>query len=426
MYLVYSLILAAGALLASPYWLYKGLRERKYLGNFRQRLGWHLPAVDSSRRPLWIHAVSVGEVLAAKPLFLALRKNCPHLPVIVSTVTITGHALARKTLSEADAIVYFPFDFSFSVRRFLRHIRPLAVLLLETELWPNFLRLCRKTHTPVLLANGRISDKSFRRYQRIRKITTRMLADVNLLCVQTPEDGERFLALGAGAEKTHVSGNLKFDSPLPTAESESHWLGTVRDALGITPQTPVVVIGSSMKGEESVFLDALRAVRESLPETRFILAPRHPERFDEVADLIRRYSIPFLRRTKIGTDSNTGAPLLLLDTIGELRSTYVLASIAVIGGSFLPFGGHNPLEPAACGKAIIFGPHMSNFRDLAGIFLKAHAARQATPETLPSALLALLQDDAARRAMGERALSAIRVNQGATAKTLELIRPFIP
>jgi 3-deoxy-D-manno-octulosonic-acid transferase len=218
MYLVYSLILAAGALLTSPYWLYRGLRERKYLTNFRQRLGWHLPPVDPHRRPLWIHAVSVGEVLAAKPLSLALRKNRPHLPLIVSTVTIAGQALARKTLSEADAIIYFPFDFSFSVRKFLRHIRPLAVLLLETELWPNFLRLCRATRAPVLLANGRISDKSLRRYQRIRKMTTRMLADVDLLCVQTPEDRVRFLTLGAPAEKTHVSGNLKFDSPIPTCK----------------------------------------------------------------------------------------------------------------------------------------------------------------------------------------------------------------
>jgi 3-deoxy-D-manno-octulosonic-acid transferase len=426
MYSVYSILFALAAVLTGPYWLIRGLREKKYLHNFRQRLGWGIPRLAGDVRPLWLHAVSVGEVLAAKALFTAIRKARPALPIVISTITITGQALARKEMAGAAAIFYFPFDWSFSVRRFLKRIQPRAVILLETELWPHFLRECRLHGVCVMLANGRVSDRAARGYRLIPHLTRSMLSNLALLGVQTDEDKRRFLQMGACDQQVTVTGSLKFDFSVPVAASGEELLAPIRNVLSIQPDTPVVVAGSTMKGEEPHLLNAFRRLRAEFPAARLILAPRHPERFAEIAGLLATSGLPFGRRSLLSAAPTGGAEILLLDTIGELRTVYSLASVAVIGGSFLAsHGGHNPLEPAALGKPVVFGPYMSNFKEIAGLFVREHAARQCRTEELPEVLLGLARNPAACQLLGQRAAEVLRFNRGAAEKTLKLILPCI-
>ena len=425
MYLLYSLLLTAAALVGSPYWIYKAIRDKKYIPNFRQRLGLKLPPLPDGTRPVWVHCVSVGEVLAAKPLVSSIHRARPALPVVCSTVTLTGQALAEKELPQAANIFYFPFDWTFSVRRFLERVQPCAVVLMETELWPNFLRACARKGIPVFVANGRLSDRSLRRYRRVRMLIGRMLRNLTAIGAQSHEDKHRFLELGADERRVRVTGNIKFDFPLPQLEPHGALLSKIKSALGLDQGAVAIVIGSSMKGEEPHFLEAFAQVRQSIPNARMILAPRHPERFGEIAELLAGSGVAFARRTKL--DGGTRAYIVLLDTIGELRAIYSLATVAVVGGSFLnPHGGHNPLEPAAFGKAIIFGPQMSNFREIARLFLHEQAARLSTLESLPAALIELLAHPRARNILGQRAASTFRQNQGATDNTMDFLLAGIP
>ena len=425
MYAIYSFLLTIAALLSSPYWVIRGIRQRKYFGTVSQRISWRLPPKPSEERPLWLHAVSVGEVLAAKVLFAALRLERPGLPVVISTVTLTGQALAKKEIPAAAAHFYFPFDWAFCVRRFLRRLDPCCVVIFDTEMWPNFLRSCKLRGVPAIIANGRISDTSFSRYLWFRFLTRPMLKTVRTIGAQTPEDRERFFCLGAAEDQLEVTGNLKYDFEPPDLESHRELLGLIRRSLALTAETPVLVVGSTMKGEESVFLEAYRRVLSSVPATRLIIAPRHPERFGEVAELLGNAGMSFLRRSTLRASPDEHAKILLLDSVGELRSVYSLADIAVIGGSFLPFGGHNPLEPAALGKAIVFGPEMNNFREVARFFLHDHAALQCPPSSLAPALIHLLSNEKVRRSLGEQALLTLRKNQGAVHKTLRIVLPAL-
>jgi len=427
MYALYSFLLTAAAILGAPYWLFKGLREKKYLQSFRQRLGSKGPALPLGTRPVWVHAVSVGEVLAARPVVAAIQQVRPELPVVLSTVTPAGQALALKEFPAAAAVFYFPFDWHFCVARFLSSVNPRAVLLVEKELWPNFLDACFRRGVPVFLVNGRISEQSFNRYRRIKSFTAGMLRQLRVIGAQTHEDRKRFLQLGAGEDQVRVTGNVKFDFQCHSVEEKSDVLEKIRSSLAVSADTPVVVVGSSMKGEESLFIEAFRRVREAIPDVKLILAPRHPERFDEVAQLLERCSISFLRRTGLCDNSPGGrARVLLLDSIGELRAVYSLATVAVIGGSFLPHGGHNLLEPAAFGKAIVFGPEMSNFTEMARLFVRGQAARQTNAESLPRTLLELLRNPEARNLLGHRALSTLRQNQGATQSSVDCILASLP
>jgi 3-deoxy-D-manno-octulosonic-acid transferase len=423
MYFLYSMLLGIGMIAAIPYLLVRAFRRERYLQSLVQRLGRGLPRIGGPA-PVWIHAVSVGEVLAAKPLFAALRRARPELPLVISTVTQTGQALARKEIPSAAGIFYFPFDWDFCVRRFLNRLRPSAVIIMETELWPNFLKECSRRRIPVFLANGRISDKSARRYRLIRAFVRNMLEAFARFGVQTQEDRRRLLALGAREEKIIVTGNLKFDLPAPMIDQHRELLESITSCLEICPETPVVVIGSTMKGEETEILSQIQRLRQTIPKLKVILAPRHPERFGEVGDLLERTGIRWLRRSHLSPGSNK-PEILLLDSIGELRSVYSLATAAVIGGSFLPYGGHNLLEPAAVGKAIVFGPEMSNFRELASLFLREQAARQCSLHQLAASLTEILQTPGASTLLGQRAARIIRVNQGAAENTIQLILPHI-
>jgi len=426
MYLLYSLFLTLGALVSAPYWVIKGLRQKKYLQNVGQRFGFSLPLCPIPGEPLWMHAVSVGEILAAKTLFAALRKSRPDLPIIISTVTQTGQALARKELADAAAIFYFPFDWDFAVARFLDTFKPRGIVLLETELWPNFLKACSRRKIPILLLNGRISDKSIARYRRLGKFTRAMIRNVTAIGAQSEEDMRRFTALGAKPEQAGVTGNLKFDFLAGGADPDDEFLQCICSLMEMDQNSPVLVMGSTMKGEEAPLLDCYRKVREAIPGTRLILAPRHPERFDEVADLLRMSGICFQRRSCGMPVNGARSDVLLLDTIGELRSIYQLASVAIIGGTFLPpFGGHNPLEPAALGKAVVFGPRMSNFKEIARLLLQNAAARQCALEALHEVLIELLQDAHARIQLGLSAARTLEQNGGATARTMELLNTHV-
>lgn len=425
MYGLYSLVLALGAVVTGPYWVIQGLRGKKYSQSLLLRLGWRMPEWQDARRPIWIHAVSVGEVLAAKVLVAELRKAQAAPPVIVSTVTAAGQGLAHKELAEAGAHFYFPFDWKFAVTRFLERFKPRAVVLMETELWPNFIRACSIGRIPVFLANGRISERSCRRYALVRPLIADVLGRMEMLGVQTDEDARRFAALGAAQSRIRVTGNVKFDFAPMHEPRAGELLEQIGVCMGLSQNTLPIVVGSSMKGEEDLFLRAFQALQVKLPETRLILAPRHPERFDEVAGLIAATRLPCARRSRLGDFAGAQARILLLDSIGELRSVYALAEVAIIGGSFLPFGGHNLLEPAALGKAVVFGPHMDNFKEAAQMFLNARAARQCSPEDLASVLVELMENPELRRQLGRRAERIMQCNRGAAAATARLLMPYI-
>lgn len=422
MYLLYSFLLAAGVLVTSPYWIYRAVRDRKYFGNFRQRLGWGIPEIANGERPVWVHAVSVGEVLAARPLVSALRKRRPDLAVAVSTVTLTGQAQARKEFSGFATVFYFPFDWSVVTSRYLGRLRPQAVVLMETELWPNFLASAFRRGVPVILVNGRVSDKSLRRYRLVRPFVGRMVRCLAAVAAQSAEDRERFLRLGVPAERAVVTGNLKYDFPEPSADGDPPWIELIRRALGA--EAKVVVVGSTMKGEEEALLVTFRKLLGRFPCVRLILAPRHPERFDEVESVVRGQGLRCGRRSAL-TSFTSDTSVLLLDSMGELRTVYALADVAVIGGSFLPYGGHNILEPAVLSKAVVFGPYMSNFRDMAALFRRQKAAIQCSLEELPATLGSLLSDDAGRTALGQRAGDLVRANQGATEQTIRLLQQYL-
>lgn len=462
MYLLYSFVLSLLFLALLPYFLYQAARHGKYARSFKERMG-RLPESlrHDGRKTIWVHAVSVGEFLAARPLIERLRRELPAARLLVSTTTLTGQQLALSHSDLFDGAFYFPFDWKFAVRRSLVRVKPSVVIILETELWPNFLRECRRRGVITVLANGRISARSFRRYQRVARPFRRAIEDLSLMVMQSEGDAERARRLGAAATRVRVCGNLKYDQssigkPGPTTEaisgpstSDSIIEMDQRLALSLSPH--LIVAGSTAPGEEEMLLNSLREVRLhfGLGAARLLLAPRHPERFNEVARLIGRSGFTFVRRSesfdssgsgvrraiandrevKIEASSNSdkavtdGSPdVILLDTIGELASVYRFAAIVFVGGSLVPRGGHNLIEPAAFAKPIIIGPHTENFRQVVSDFTRVDALVQTDPTSLTRDVINLLTNPEQARAMGERALGILLENRGATECTLRAIK----
>jgi len=413
MYRLYSAVLALLALGYLPLFLVRKVWGAGYRVAFRERLGFvHVPPPPMPNGRFWVHAVSVGEVMAAVPLVQALRARWPAADVVVSTVTATGERVARARLVEAVAMLTFPLDFPGAVRRALRRVEPGCFIALETELWPNLLRALRRARVPAVLANGRISDRSYRRYRLVRRLFRRVLHDVALFCMQSEEDARRIISLGAPPERVLVTGNLKMEAPSGDAGAEQLWRRLLH--LG---QAPVVVAGSTHRGEEATVLDAFLAMRPVADGLRLVLAPRHPERLDEVEGLASTRGLAVVRRSRVSPGN--GAPVILLDTMGELASLYAIADVIFVGGSLVPIGGHNVLEPALHAKAVVFGPHMTNFRDAAALLLRADAAVQVRDGMeLAAALKRLLTDAPARQALGRAAWSAVRAHQGACVRTV--------
>lgn len=349
-YFLYSLLLAAGTLLSLPYWLFQMLRHGKYRSGLVERLGQvpsRLGAADPAQSPpevIWVHAVSVGEVLAVSGLVEEMRRQFPRHRVLVSTTTDTGQALARKHFGD-ESVFYFPMDFAFAIRPYLRTLRPRLVVITETEFWPNFLRLARDSGASIAVVNARISDRSWPNYRRSRWAVRRMLANVDLFLAQTEEDSTRLHSIGAGAGRVRVTGNLKFDLGRP---APSPIVDKLRRSLAEAETGPVLVCGSTVDDEEALLLKAFENVLVAHPRAAMILAPRHPERFDAVATLLTQMGIPFWRRSLWNGEPIT-AGVFLVDTIGELAALYALADVAFVGGSLVPRGGHNILEPAQHG-----------------------------------------------------------------------------
>jgi 3-deoxy-D-manno-octulosonic-acid transferase len=444
MYALYSLLMAAGMLLLSPHFLLRGLIQGKYLSNLPERLGWRYPSElrgggspGSTEKGIWIHAVSVGEVLAVLPLAQQLKKRFPLRRLVVSTTTVTGQKIARERMPFADAIFYFPLDWRGPVRRALVAAHAGAVIIVETEIWPNFLRECRRAQVPVVFVNGRLSERSFRGYRRALSYTAgaltgflkKVLGDATLFLMQSKEDAARLMALGATGERVLVTGNLKYDLADPGASPLSTWLEA---ELAKRNRRPVLVAGSVLANEEVAVLRAFADVEREFPRALLILAPRKPEQFDNAAAIIADSGRKLLRSRDLTLNGTALAALIepanvfLLDSLGELAGLYGLADAVFVGGSLIPGGGHNILEPAACSKVPIYGPSMENFRDMSRKFLEAGAAIQVkSSEDLGAVWGGLLREPERAARMGAYARELVRRNRGATERVLKHIEDVI-
>ena len=420
MYLLYSAALGLSLLLTSPYWLLQMARAGKYRAGLAERFG-RVPGrlARDPRRSVWVHAVSVGEVLAVSRLVEKMWSEWPERRVVVSTTTATGQKLARERFGEENAF-YFPLDFGFAIAPYLRALRPELIVVAETEFWPNFLRLARGAGARIAVVNCRISDRSFPGYRTWRAILRRVLANVDLFLAQSEEDASRLMEIGAEPERVRSGGNLKFDIKAPAA---SVFAGQLRAATAGAEH--VIVCGSTVEGEEPLLLDAFRAVLAAYPTALMILAPRHPERFDEVASAVTTRQIALARRSQWQPGSALRGGVFLLDSIGELAAVYSLATLALVGGSLVPRGGHNILEPAQHGVPILVGPFTFNFRDIVSIFLSAGAVDVVQPHTLKDEWLRLLRDPEARRALGRRAAEVFAAQSGATDRALAALAELL-
>ena len=427
MYAAYSFLLTLVLLAWSPSVFLRALRSPHQREGWRERLGCYPEALLSrlqAIQPVWIHAVSVGEVSAASVLANLWTARRPSLPLLVSTVTGTGREVAGRSLPQAAAVVYFPIDLPTVVHRTLATVRPRLVLLTETEIWPNFLRECAALRVPVAIINGRLSERSFSRYRLVRPFIRRVLQCVDLFCMQTGADAKRILALGASPERVHVVGNLKFDAA-PHADASSlaeQW----RRELRIEAQRPVLVAGSTHAGEEEVLLQAFSRLRGEFTDLLLILAPRHPERVAHVEAMVAAHGLAAVRRSALPQGGNSAKEVILVDTVGELSALYAVGSIAFVGGSLIPRGGQNLIEPALHGRPVLFGPHMENFIEASAYFVERGAAIQVRDAAdLTRQLARLLRDPAARARMGQAAMAALAAHQGACERTAALLEQFV-
>jgi 3-deoxy-D-manno-octulosonic-acid transferase len=420
LYFLYSVLLFVGFVLAAPVYIWRGRATGEYLRTLRERLG-RLPASLNveGRRAVWIHAVSVGEVLAARPLVGALKERAPGLGVFVSNTTLTGQAIALQSVRGADGLFFAPFDWPAPVRKALDTLNPALLVLVETEIWPNLIHEARRRGTRIAMVNGRLSARSHSGYRRIRPFLRRVLEEVDLFLMQSEAHAARIRDLGAPADRVRVTGNLKFDAlDAPKTPDELARLLVPEGRRG----HPLVVAGSTVEGEEELVLQAFRHARKSLPEADLVLCPRHPERFEAAAGLVGAAGFRSVRRSGLAPGALRDGDVVVLDTMGELAKVYPLASVVFVGGSLVPKGGHNVLEPAVAGKPVIVGPHMHNFQEIADEFLAEEAlvvARDA--EALGRELVSLLSDEPRRCRLGGRARDLVERNRGAVARTVDAL-----
>ncbi len=430
MYLLYSILSLFVFALASPYFLYQAVRYKKYIGNVRERLGYLPISFNVDGEPsIWIHAVSVGEALTARALLSDLKTRYPRLKLYLSTTTMAGQQVAKTSLRHlVDGVFYFPFDWTFIVRRTLNLVKPRLFIMMETEIWPNLLHECRKRGIRTAMINGRISARSYPRYKLVRPLFRRVLADVDRFCMQSEESAQRLISLGADPARVTVTGSLKFDSlELPAPSSHGKPRERVLRFFRISSHRTVVVAGSTMRGEESAVLSAFSKIKATQTHAVCILAPRAPERFTEVERVAREAGFVTARRSELPIDAEPRADVIVLDSIGELAQLYQLATVVFVGGSLVDHGGHNILEPAIFGKPIVFGPHMQNFREIAETFVGSGAAIQvASDRDLDDAILGLVRDPVHRASLGAAARALVEANRGAKDKTLAVIGDLLP
>jgi 3-deoxy-D-manno-octulosonic-acid transferase len=427
MYLIYNLLLWLILPLLLPYHLYRSI-SRGRPPALLQRFGFDCAAAVAilrGRRPIWVHAVSVGETIAVKPLLKALRQKYPDIPLLVSNMTETGRGVSMG-VSEIDCCIYFPFDYRPATSAILRKIRPLAVIVAETEIWPNFIRSAKRLGIPTIIVNGRISDRSYGRYLRLAGFFRPVLADIAALCMQSAEDAQRIVTIGAAPEKVNVTRNLKFDIAARTVSNEE--LLALRSSFRLAGDCRVITAGSTHPGEEEQVLDAFSAILANGHEALLVLVPRHPERAGEVTALLGRRGFRYNLRSQLRADSevSVGGEILLVDTIGELMHLYAAADIVFVGGSLVPLGGHNLLEPASLGRPVLFGENIANFREIASLALSYGAACQVSSSAELAALCCTLLDDSEQmKTMGESGRRLLQEQGGATGLNMAVIERFV-
>ncbi len=405
-------------LLACFWYLPRYVLRGKSREGFGQRLG-RLPPETDFRSPIWIHAVSVGEAIAVRALLPSLRRLFPGRQLLLSTVTATGNRIAQGMRQPGDEVIYLPFDFSWTVRAVLERVRPSLVVIVETEIWPNFLKVLKERGTPVIVINARISDRSYGRYLRFRRFLRASFGRVDLFAAQTEGDRQRLISIGVDAQRVVVAGNLKFDMDIPAVDAAS-----VRAQLGLEPSQRLLVAGSTHPGEEEFLLQAYLQLRRAFPDLRLLIAPRHPERAALVGDLVAKSgcSASFLSQAPAVSKADSGNRVWILDSVGQLIRFYAAADAVFMGGSLVPQGGHNILEPAAFARPVVFGRYMHNFRDIAELFLAEKAARQVQePQELFSCLQWVFERPRESREMAQRGRTLIDRYRGATQRVLDII-----
>jgi 3-deoxy-D-manno-octulosonic-acid transferase len=425
--LFYNLASLVVLIVGAPWWLFRMATTHKYREGLMERLGFvpsrlrkQLAGLTAERPLIWIHAVSVGEVLAVSRLVKTLDASLPNYFVAVSTTTRTGQALARERFG-SNRVFYCPLDLSWAVRAWLNALQPRLFILAETEFWPNLLSGCFRRGIPVAVVNARISDRSWPRYRRLRWLWRPFLSHLSRVLAQSETDADRLKAIGSMPERVTVAGNLKFDVRASEEAEATHLL------KNLSPGLRLIVAGSTLEGEEAALLEAWPRLLQADPQLAMVLAPRHPERFAAVAALLEKSGMAWVKRSDWLTATegslkplNPGT-IFLLDTIGELASVYSLASVAFVGGSLIPAGGHNPLEPAQFGVPIVMGPHFANFRAITEDLLAHQALRISTTEALAATLIGLLRDPQAATAMGARARQVFEQQAGATGRCVEAL-----
>ncbi|MBS3919977.1 MAG: 3-deoxy-D-manno-octulosonic acid transferase [Deltaproteobacteria bacterium] len=420
---LYNVILTCFLILHIPYLFLQSLLGKQPQKLLKERLG-GFPDL-SSKNPVWIHAASVGEVLCSIPLLKKIKKEVPDVDIVLTTMTSTGNETAKKLIPEADWILFFPVDHPFTIRRAVQKIRPRLLLIAETELWPNLLRLCGRKKIPVVLFNGRISEKSFRGYLLFKSFFKRCLNNIFLFLMQTEEDRNRIIEIGVPPDRTEVAGNIKFDQVFPSINLDA--TVELSASLGLLGNEAILIAGSTHQGEEEIFIQLFKNLRETDPHLILILAPRHLDRLEEVEKILKNEGVSWKRRSSLsGQGRNDISDVILLDTMGELMRLYSLGTIVFIGGSLVSIGGHNPLEPLFFKKCVLFGPYMFNFLEISRrLIAEGGAILVNDREGLSSQLRRLLSDERARNQVGEKGYRFLQKHRGATERIFEKIKPLL-
>jgi 3-deoxy-D-manno-octulosonic-acid transferase len=428
-YLLYNALLTILLILSVPYFFLRSLFQERLRMQLIQRMGFFesLPF----QKPIWVHAASVGEVFCTVPLLKRIKKEFPGRKIVLTTMTSTGNEAAKRHLPEVDRVLFFPVDHPLTLRKVIERIQPGLLLIAETELWPNLLRCCGKKGIPIILFNGRISEKSLRGYLFFRFLFKECLKYVSLFLMQTREDQARIIEIGAEPDKTRVTGNLKFDQTFPALTQEE--IGKLVRSLGLQGKGPILIGGSTHSGEEEILISLYRDLKEIESHLLLILAPRHLDRLEEVERVLRKESVSWMRRTSFPMDQvpSGGGPnqlpeVILLDTMGELMSLYSLGTLVFVGGSLVPVGGHNPLEPLFFKRCVLFGPYMFNFLEISRRLIEAGGAVQAKDrEDLTAHMKRLLRNERARKETGEKGYQFLQKHQGATERMFAEIQPYI-
>jgi 3-deoxy-D-manno-octulosonic-acid transferase len=426
--LLYNILMILVAVVGLPLFAFRFVRERRFRERLRHNLGFFAPetlAKVAGRRPVWFQAASVGEVVAASSIIKEFKRQLPDIPVLISSGTASGYEMAQRILPEADAIIFYPPDLPWLPGRIVNRIQPRAYVPVETELWPNFIRAARRRSIPVVMVNGRIGERSVDHYRQLRRMFTKMLGTVARFCMQSTIDAQYVIRLGADPHRVVVTGNTKYDQNYSSV-TDSEKAAFLAE-LGFIGAGPILVAGSTHRGEEEILAEVLRDVRAVFPAAKLLVAPRDIPRCESLVELFRRQGFTAELRSKMATMTDpAGVSVVVLDTVGELGRLYALAELVFVGGSLVPHGGHNILEPAAHGKPILVGPHMFNFKDTYALFSGRDAcATVLDGRELSRKILEILTDRTLAERMGQEAAAIVLENQGAAARTVENLRQIL-